>query len=87
MAAGRMGCLRQRLLDGGRAYGPLLMSDSPVVAELMGAVGYDFALVDHEHCPADVRAGQRLLQALDAASSTSGRRRTEPLVRVPHGAF
>ena len=81
--------LRRRLLDGGRAYGPLLMSDSPVVAELMGSVGYDFALVDHEHGPTDVRSGQRLLQAMDAAAaaaaSTSGRTRTEPLVRVPLG--
>ena len=78
--------LRRRLLDGGRAYGPLLMSDSPVVAELMGSVGYDFALVDHEHGPTDVRSGQRLLQAMDAAAaSTGGRTRTEPLVRVPLG--
>ena len=81
--------LRQRLLNGGRAYGPILMSDSPVVAELMASAGYDFAMVDHEHAPTDARSGQRLLQAMDAAAAfTSGqdRRRTEPLVRVPHGA-
>ena len=81
--------LRRRLLDGGRAYGPILMSDSPVVAELMALVGYDFAMVDHEHAPTDARSGQRLLQAMDAAAtftSDQDRRRTEPLVRVPHGA-
>ena len=79
--------LRQRLSNGGRAYGPILMSDSPVVAELMASVGYDFAMVDHEHASTDVRSGQRLLQAMDAASAGGQERgRTEPLVRVPHGA-
>ena len=70
--------LRQRLADGEKAYGPLLMSDSPVVAELISGVGFDFLVIDHEHSPTDVRSGQTLLQAVEGR-----RRRTEPLVRLP----
>ena len=75
--------LRQRLRAGGRAYGPLLLGDSPAAAELLGACGYDFAVIDHEHGPTDPRSGQALLRALDAAAAAGASGRTEPLVRVP----
>lgn len=52
------------------------MSNSPSIAELMGQVGYDFLLVDHEHAPTDIASGQLLLQALTGS-------KTEPIVRLP----
>jgi 4-hydroxy-2-oxoheptanedioate aldolase len=67
--------LRQSLLNGGKAYGTMIMSNSPVVAELMSQMGYDFMLLDHEHSITGIESGQALLQA------TTGR--TEPLVRLP----
>jgi len=95
----RMRSLRQRLLFGSAvSYGPLLMSDSPIVAELLALTGYDHVIIDHEHSPTDVRSGQRLLQAIQAAQrstaiamssssshahTTAARIRPEPIVRVP----
>jgi len=70
--------LRQRLLNGGKSYGPMIMSDSPIAVELLGHVGYQHVVIDHEHSPTDVRSGQRLLQALE--SSSVG---TTPIVRLP----
>jgi 2-keto-3-deoxy-L-rhamnonate aldolase RhmA len=68
--------LRQSLLNGGKAYGSLIMSNSPIVAEMMGEIGYDFLIVDHEHSPTGIESGQALLQSL-------GRSRSEPIVRLP----
>ena len=67
--------LRQRLLNGGTSYGPLLLSDSPFVAELLSHVGYGHLVVDHEHSPTDLRSGQSMLQAIAG--------RTETVVRLP----
>ena len=88
--------LRQHLLRGGRSYGPLLLGDSPIVAELLSLVGYDHLVIDHEHGPTDIRSGLAMLQAMDAAqahfqhhhhdndsATTNRRRRTEAIVRVP----
>jgi 2-keto-3-deoxy-L-rhamnonate aldolase RhmA len=70
--------LRQSLLNhGGKAYGSMLMSNSPAICELMGQVGYDFLLVDHEHAPTNIDSGQLLLQALYSSGNT------EPIVRLP----
>jgi 2-keto-3-deoxy-L-rhamnonate aldolase RhmA len=68
--------LRQSLLNGGKAYGSLIMSNSPIVAEMMGEIGYDFLIIDHEHTPTGIESGQALLQSL-------GRSRSEPIVRLP----
>jgi 2-keto-3-deoxy-L-rhamnonate aldolase RhmA len=63
--------LRQRLLSGGRSYGPFLMSDSPAVAELLAGAGYGHVVIDHEHGPTDVRSGLRMLRAVQAAGAAS----------------
>jgi 2-keto-3-deoxy-L-rhamnonate aldolase RhmA len=82
--------LRQYLKQGGKSYGPLVLSDSPIVAEILALSGYGHIVVDHEHGPTDVRHGQSLMQAIEAASwsphcskSTNAQRRTEPIVRCP----
>jgi 2-keto-3-deoxy-L-rhamnonate aldolase RhmA len=87
-----MPSLRQRLLTGHKSYGPLLLSDSPLVAEMMATMGYGHIVVDHEHAATDIRSGQAMLQAIQAAHSltmiapnTSKNQpfRTEPIVRLP----
>lgn len=56
----------------------MLMSNSPVVAELLASVGYGHIIIDHEHSITDVASGQVLLQAIAAANTD-----TEPIVRLP----
>jgi 4-hydroxy-2-oxoheptanedioate aldolase len=70
--------LRHRLQQGGRSYGPMLLSDSPVVAEVMALAGYGHIVVDHEHSPTDIRSGQAMLQAIQSTGTP-----TEPIVRLP----
>jgi 2-keto-3-deoxy-L-rhamnonate aldolase RhmA len=94
-AGGGSGSLRQRLLAGGKSYGPFLMSDSPIVAELLATVGYGHVVIDHEHGVTDVRSGMRMLQAIrsgsrllqeEGTSSSSAKVSqyfTEAVVRVP----
>ena len=83
MQSASLSSLRQRLLEGGKAYGPLVLSDSTVVAELLASVGYDHIVLDMEHSSTDLRSCQTLLQAVDAAAYwTKDKRRTEPIVRL-----
>jgi 2-keto-3-deoxy-L-rhamnonate aldolase RhmA len=76
------GSLRRRLMHGGKSYGPVCMSDSPIVIELLAMAGYGHMIIDHEHAPTGIESGQRLLQAMDAATSFTSIR-TEPIVRLP----
>lgn len=71
-------CLRQRLLQNQKTYGTMLMSNSPIAAELLASMGYGHIIIDHEHSITDVSSGQALLQAIDAAKTD-----TEPIVRLP----
>jgi 2-keto-3-deoxy-L-rhamnonate aldolase RhmA len=70
-----MSSLRKRLLNGGRAYGALVMSNSPIVVEILSQVGYDFILIDHEHSITGIESGQLLQQAVSG--------NVEPFVRLP----
>lgn len=78
--------LRQRLLNGQKSYGPLILSDSPVVAELLAGIGYDHIVVDMEHSCSNLQSSQRLLQSINAAAAFSDKQRTEAIVRLasPH---
>jgi 4-hydroxy-2-oxoheptanedioate aldolase len=62
------GSLRQRLLKGYKAYGPMLFSDSQIIAEILSLVGYDFIIIDHEHSPSNIYSSQTLLRAIDAGN-------------------
>ena len=84
--------LRQHLLNGGKSYGPLLMSDSTTVIEILALCGYGHIVIDHEHSAIDVHRTQSLLQAMESSSqsiislTTAGNnydRRTEPIIRLP----
>jgi 4-hydroxy-2-oxoheptanedioate aldolase len=86
LVASMSSSLRQRLLQGAKSYGPMVLSDSPVAAEILATIGYGHIIVDHEHSPTDIRSGQALLQAIQsaAANSLAGTGfQTEPIVRLP----
>lgn len=60
----------------------MIMSDSPIITEILSLAGYGHIVIDHEHSPTDVKGGQLLLQSIQAANAVSAIR-TEPIVRVP----
>ncbi|CAJ1945086.1 unnamed protein product [Cylindrotheca closterium] len=74
--------LRQHLLNGGKSYGPVCMSNSPIVMEILANSGYNHMIIDHEHAPTDIASGQTLLQAIDVVRSTTSNS-IFPIVRVP----
>ena len=71
------GCLKQHLLNGGKSYGSMLMSNLPIIAELMSSMGYGHLIIDHEHSPTDILSGQLMLQAIRNSQAA------EPIVRLP----
>lgn len=58
------------------AFGAWLSSCSTLVAEQMGAVGFDWLVVDGEHSPADTLTLVQMLQAVSLGNSV-------PMARVP----
>jgi 2-keto-3-deoxy-L-rhamnonate aldolase RhmA len=58
------------------ALGTWILSAHPLMAEAMGHAGFDWAVVDMEHAPADLGAVVGMLQAIAGT-------RLVPVVRVP----
>jgi 4-hydroxy-2-oxoheptanedioate aldolase len=58
--------VKARLRAGQAAYGLFHGFASPLVAELLGLVGYDFVLIDGEHGPGDVMTHLAQIQAIQA---------------------
>ena len=56
--------------------GTWIMSASPIVAEAVGTMGFDWGVLDMEHTPIDLTT---LVQMLQAVGNTS----MAPVVRVP----
>ncbi|HEY7903863.1 MAG TPA: aldolase/citrate lyase family protein [Casimicrobiaceae bacterium] len=56
--------------------GTWIMSASPIVAEAVGAMGFDWGVLDMEHTPLDLMDLVHMLQAV-------GNTRMAPMVRVP----
>jgi 2-keto-3-deoxy-L-rhamnonate aldolase RhmA len=73
-----MNAFRQLLKSAGShpPVGTWIMSASHLVAEAVGHAGFDWALIDMEHAPADIPQVVQMLQALSAT-------RLVPVVRVP----
>lgn len=54
---------RKRVKDGEKLIGTLISLDSPAVAEILAAVGFDWLFIDEEHAPLATGDIQALLQA------------------------
>jgi 2-keto-3-deoxy-L-rhamnonate aldolase RhmA len=74
--AGLRNSLKAKLKEGNAVYGIGLSIGHPEVAEMLGKIGFDWAFIDTEHSPMEVKDVQLLLQAMSASS-------TVPIVRVP----
>lgn len=68
------------LKDGGKVIGAWLQMASPVSAEILARVGYDFLLIDMEHGPGDIQTLIYQLQAMKGYEVNS-------IVRVPWNDF
>jgi 2-keto-3-deoxy-L-rhamnonate aldolase RhmA len=67
---------RQRLKDGDVLLGTFIKTPTSHAAEIIGAAGYDFVVIDEEHAPIDRAATDQILLACRAAGMAG-------LVRVP----
>ncbi len=72
----RPNSLKQRLAAGKKALGCWLQTASPIAAEMLSLVGYDFLLIDNEHGPASLSDSVALLHAMAATQTSS-------VMRVP----
>lgn len=63
-------------LAAGYPVGTFAMSASPLVAEALGCVGFDWAVIDMEHSPLDLDSLVRMLQAVAGTPMV-------PITRVP----
>lgn len=71
--------LKERLAAGEQLFGCWLALASPMAAEALAGVGFDFLVIDGEHSPADTMDTVALLQAIAAGGS-------QPIVRVAENA-
>ena len=60
---------KQRLANKEKLIGTWLMSGSPVIAEAMGCVGFDYLVLDMEHVAIDVPDALAMLQAIAATGT------------------
>jgi 4-hydroxy-2-oxoheptanedioate aldolase len=68
--------VKERLAAGRKALGCWLQCESIIAAELIGHIGYDFAIIDHEHAPGNFVSAIGLMQAAGASG-------TPVMMRVP----
>jgi 4-hydroxy-2-oxoheptanedioate aldolase len=68
--------LKAKLGAGGAVLGVWSIVPSPVVAEIMGLSGFDFAILDMEHGIFDMNALDACVRAVEVAGAV-------PLVRIP----
>lgn len=66
---------KQKLADGKAVFGGIIASHAPDQVELLGAIGYDFVMIDAEHGPMSLTEIEDMVRAAEIFEIT-------PLVRV-----
>ncbi len=59
---------KEKILNGGTAYGVFCPLYSPTIVELIGYLGFDFVLIDAEHGPMGVESCEHMVRAADSVS-------------------
>jgi len=59
---------KEKILNGGIAYGVFCPLYSPTIVELIGHLGFDFVLLDAEHSPMGVESCEHMVRAADSVS-------------------
>ena len=67
--------VKEKLRSGQAVAGVFCTLPSPASVEMLGIMGYDFAIIDAEHGPMDVESCEHMVRAADAADIV-------PIVRV-----
>ena len=75
----RVNTTRQKLRDGKVVYGAIVGEYAPTTIELLGAIGWDFVMIDCEHGSMGLLEVENLVRAAETAGIT-------PLARVPDHA-
>lgn len=71
----RKNLTKEKIQAGETAYGVFVNVSNPSLVEIVGHLGFDFALIDAEHGPMGLESCEQMIRAADAANTT-------PLVRV-----
>lgn len=66
---------KEKILNGGTAYGVFCMLYAPAIVELIGHLGFDFILIDGEHSPMTTESCEHMVRAADSVGLT-------PYIRV-----
>lgn len=74
--------LKQKITDNKYIVGSWINTASPIVAELMASVNFDYLTIDVEHSAIDLANVQSLFQAIRAGSPSCF-----PLVRLPDHSY
>lgn len=67
----RKNLVKGKILSGGTAYGVFCNLYSPMIVELVGHLGFDFALLDAEHSPVGVESCEHMVRAADSVGLTT----------------
>ena len=71
----RKNLTKEKILAGETTYGVFVNLPSPHIVEIIGNLGFDFALIDAEHGPMDLETCEQMIRAADVVDTT-------PLVRI-----
>lgn len=75
----RINTTKAKLLEGKVVFGGIITGYAPEMVELLGAIGYDFVMLDCEHGPMGVDQVEHMVRAAEAFGIT-------PIARIPdHG--
>ena len=71
----RKNLTKEKINAGETAYGVFINVACPSIVEVIGHIGFDFALIDAEHGPMDIETCEHMVRAADNVNIT-------PLIRV-----
>lgn len=75
----RTNSTKAKLAEGGVVFGAIITRYAPDLVEIMGAIGYDFVMIDCEHGPSDLDQVEHMVRAAEVFGIT-------PIARVPNHA-
>jgi len=71
----RKNSTKEKIKQGGVAYGVFMTGYGPTTVEMLGHIGFDFVILDAEHSPIDIESCENMVRAAESANIT-------PLIRV-----